>query len=122
MNEFTSGDFNKYGNVYSLKSTIVPDASGHVDETDPTNWQLIGPRHFNIVPKGSKEFTVNDQVNANISHQLTTTYDRLSKSFTEKYKFIYQGRTFSLAGPGVNVKERNRWISFPAIESPRAAG
>lgn len=122
MNKYTSGDFNKYGNVYQLSPSAVPDASGHINEADPNNWKLVGPRHFNIVPKGSKEFMVGSQLNSNVTHQLTTTYDRQSKAFSTKDKFVYQGRTFSFYGPGINVDERNRWISFPAVESPMAAG
>jgi hypothetical protein len=122
MNKYTSGDFNKYGNVYSLKANLTPDASGHVNEADPDNWNLVGPRHFKIMPRGSKEFMVGSQLNSNVTHLLATTYDRQSKALSTKDKFVYQGRTFSLYGPGINVDEKNRFIEFPAIESPMAAG
>lgn len=118
MTPFTAGDFNKVGKVYRIKETVTPDASGHIDETDENNWRLVALRHFNIVPKGSREFLIGDQVNANVTHQLTTNYDKQSKQFTTQDKFIYQGRTFSFNGPGINVLEKNRWLSFPAIESP----
>ncbi len=115
---FTSGDFNKLGKVYRISESAVPDTSGHIDESNDANWRLIGPRHFNIVPKGSREFLVGDQVNAQTTHQLATTFDKQSKAFSTKDKFIYQGRTFSFSGPGQNVLERNRWLAFPAIELP----
>lgn len=113
---FNSGMFNKLGNVYRLSANATVDGSGKVDETLDSNWQLVGPRHFNIVPSSSREFLLGDQLRAVVSHQVTTLYDRQSKGFTERFKFVYQGRIFNFAGPGLNVEERNRWISFPANE------
>jgi len=116
--KYSAGDFNRLGKVYCIKETATPDSSGHIDETDEANWRLIGPRHFKIVPASSREFIVGDQLNAQVSHQLATTYDKQANRFTTKHKFVYQGRTFSFAGPGINVEERNRWLAFPAIEVP----
>jgi len=113
---YTAGDFNKVGKVYRIKSTATIESDGKIDESLESNWELVSSRHFQILPSSSKSFLVGDQLNAQISHQLTTRYDKQSKAFTEKHKFIYQGRVFHFSGPGLNVEERNRFIAFPAIE------
>jgi len=113
---FRAGDFNKYGKVYRLSASATKDAAGHIDEMNDANWELVGPRHFNIKPATTKEFILGDQLHINVTHLITTTYDKQSSVFSEKQKFVYNNRTFNFAGRGLNVDELNRWLSFPASE------
>ena len=102
--------------VWRLKEGITPDAAGHVDETDESNWRIVGNRWVKLTPKGSKEFFRGQQVAEDITHQVTMRYDSESAKFTTKDRLTYHGRVFNMAGPGVNTDEMDVLLTFPATE------
>jgi len=110
-----TGTLRHHGMIWELSA--VPDAAGHIDETDDTNWAEVGARYCEIIPKGSREFFRGQQVAEQITHQITFRFDAQSKDFHAAMRFErHDGRRFNFAGPGVNTGEADEWLVFPAIE------
>lgn len=107
---------NKYISVYRLKAGLTVNASGHIDETDSSNWGLYGNFWAAIATKGSKEFARGGEVAAEITHQLTIKYSSMANGITTKMRVNYQGRIFNIAQPPTNKNEENEWLVFNAIE------
>lgn len=100
-----------------LKLSATPDAAGHIDETDESNWRPLGDKRWiRPVPRGSREFFRGEQVAAEITHMIEMRCDSISETYTTWMKIKWRGRTLNLAGPGVNVDEEDRLLRFPAIE------
>lgn len=102
--------------VRRLKDGLTPDASGHVDETDTSNWETLGSFWFAVVTKGSKEFARGEEVAAEITHELWCKYSAKANQITTKMQAVRMGRTFNISEPPRNVDEGNQWLVFKAIE------
>jgi SPP1 family predicted phage head-tail adaptor len=102
--------------IQRLKTGLTPDASGQIDETDSSNWTNHGKFYAEIITKGSREFFQGEQVNADITHQITVRYSTLAAGITTKMQVLYGGRIMNISEPPRNVNEQNQWLVFGAIE------
>ncbi len=102
--------------VRRLKSSIAPDASGHVNEADPTNWETFTKQWASVVPRGSREFFRREQVAADITHQVELLYNSDSRQITQKCQLILDGRVLNIAEPPRNVDEDNHSLRFACVE------
>lgn len=109
-----AGELNRRVEVRVLSAT--PDASGHVDETDDSNWIVIARRWCKLTPRGSREFFRGQQVAAEITHQVTMRFDSESRRFTTGNQLKMDDRKFNISGPPVNVEEAGVLYQFPAVE------
>ena len=106
----------RYIAIQRLKTGLTPDASGHIDETLSSNWTVHGRFWAEFITKGSKEFFRGEQVNADITHQITVRHSTLAMGITTKMQVLYGGRTMNIDGPPRNINEQNEWLVFGAIE------
>lgn len=67
----------------------TPDAGGHVDLTQNSNWNPVGSRKFRFVSHGGREGRVFDQVQAETTHVLELTEDPLTKTILPKWRMKY---------------------------------
>jgi SPP1 family predicted phage head-tail adaptor len=102
--------------IQRLKTGLTPDASGQIDETDSSNWTNHGKFYAEFITKGSREFFRGEQVNADITHQITVRYSTLAAGITTKMQVLYGGRIMNISEPPRNVNEQNQWLVFGAIE------
>lgn len=112
----TAKKLDKQVTVKRIKTGLTPDAAGHIDETNEANWITYGTFYCEIVTKGSREFFRGEQVNADITHQITIRHSTSSAGITTSMKLVYQGRTFNISEPPRNVNEDNEWLVFGAVE------
>lgn len=113
-----AGKFNRRASIMRLRESLTPDSAGHIDESNADNWRLVrANRKCRIIPSGSREFLVGDQVNAQITHMIEFRYDSESKNYGAKDKAVIGDRTFNFSGPGMNVGEDDVLLRFPAIEA-----
>lgn len=113
-----AGKLLRRGQLQRVKSTVFPDASGHVDLTNDSNWEFVQNRWFSIVPAGSKQFLIGDQQRADVTHQLTMRYDSMSSSVTEGWRLKHRGVTYNFSGPPVDRNLDKVLLDFPAIAIP----
>ena len=103
--------------VERITSGATIDASGHVDESVSANWEVVRRlRKCMIVPASSREFIVGDQLNQQVTHQITMRMDSESTGYNSGNRLKYGDRVFNLAGPGINVNEDDVLMAFPAVE------
>jgi len=102
--------------VKRLKTSSVPDASGHVDESDSTNWEIFTRQWCSVNPRGSREFFRREQVAADITHQVEMLFNSDSSRITEKMKIVFKGRTLNIAEPPRNIDENDHSLVFACIE------
>ncbi len=102
--------------VRRIKSSIAPDASGHVNEADEANWEIFTKQWSDITPRGSREFFRGEQVAADITHQVEMLYNSESKQITTKHQIVMDGRRFNIAEPPRNVDEMNHSLRFACTE------
>lgn len=108
--------YNERITVQCLKAA-VPDASGHVVQSDPTNWITFYPCWANIVPAGSREFFRGQQVAADITHQVTIRFCQKAALVATDMRILFKSRVFSISGPPRNLNEQNSEIVFACIEA-----
>lgn len=107
--------------VQRYKQTAVPDQGGHIDESDPNNWETAteigdnGGLWAYIVPRTSREFVRADQVIADVTHQVELDYQS-AKGLKDKMRLRDGDRVFNVAGPPVNVEERNQVMRLTVVE------
>ena len=113
-----AGKLLRRGQLQRIKSTVVPDASGHVDLTKDANWEFVQNRWFSIVPSGSKQFLLGDQLRADVTHQITMRYDSMSSSVTKGWRLQHRGTTYNFSGPPVDRNLDRVLLDFPAVSIP----
>lgn len=111
-----SNDLNRYVTVKRIKSTATVDASGHIDETDNANWETLANEYCQIISQGSREFVVGDQLNQQLTHQITMRYSPRAAAYTTSMRLDYDGRKLNIAGPPQNIDEQNKWLRFGVTE------
>lgn len=112
-----AGTRDKLVSVQRLKPSVAPDASGHVDESNPANWEPFCKFWCSLLPRGSREFFRGQQVAADITHQVETTLPNDDASrVTTKMRISCNGRTFNIAEPPRNVDEQNHSLVFAVVE------
>lgn len=104
-----------------LKTSAIPDSSGHIDESNPANWEpatnvgTAGRLWIGLAPRGSREFFRQEQVSADITHAANAAYQD-AKNVTKKMRFLFKGRTLNISEPPRNVDENNHSLVFACVE------
>jgi SPP1 family predicted phage head-tail adaptor len=111
-----AGVRNDLVSVKRLKSSAVPDASGHVDESDPANWETFTKQWCSVNPRGSREFFRGQQVAADITHQVEMLFNSDSNKITTKMRIMFKGRRLNVAEPPRNIDENDHSLVFACTE------
>lgn len=111
-----AGTRNKLVSVYQISRNAVVDEAGHVDESNPDNWELLGKHWCGLMPRGSREFFRREQVAADITHQVEMPYSSQANAITTKMKFCFDGRTLAIAEAPRNEYENNHSLVFACKE------
>jgi SPP1 family predicted phage head-tail adaptor len=106
----------KYVTVRKLRSGLTPNASGHIDETDETNWTNAGQEWAEFITQGSREFFRGEEIAADITHQVTMRWNRRAATYTTDMQLKMGGRTFHIAAPPVNIDEQDLYLRFATKE------
>lgn len=69
-----------------------------------------------IEPLSGREFFSAQQVNAELTSKITVGYDSKTSVVTQKMRITYNGRTFRIVAPPINIEERNREILLMCSE------
>jgi head-tail adaptor len=116
-----AGARNTLATVYRLKRTAEKDGNGNIDQTEATNWEIAtevgdsGRLWVGIADRGSREFIRGEQFAAEITHQVTCLY-AAGKRLKTGMRFVFGGRTVNIAGPPVNLMQKNAELVFPGAE------
>ena len=113
-----AGKLLRRGSLERIKSTTTPDASGHINLTDDSNWEFVTKRWFSIIPSNSKEFLIGDQQRGDVTHQITMRYDSLSSGVTTAWRLKHRNKIYNIAGPPMDRNMDHVLLDFPAIEIP----
>ncbi len=107
---------NKYVSVQRIKTSSVPDDSGHIVEANDANWETFTHQWVSVVPRGSREFFRGEQVAADITHQVEGLLNDESKLMTTGQRIIMDGRRLNIAEPPRNVDEQDHSLRFACVE------
>lgn len=102
--------------VQKIKSGLTQNASGHIDETNDSNWTIAGTEWVELVTRGSREFFRGQEIAADITHQITMRWSKKAESYTTDMRIKYGTRTLHIAEPPKNVDEKNEWLVFATKE------
>lgn len=102
--------------VEKKKSNMTPNASGHIDETNDSNWTIAGKEWVELITRGSREFFRGQEVASDITHQVTMRWSKQASEYTNDMRIKFEGRKFNISEPPRNVDEQNMWLVFAAIE------
>ncbi len=109
---------NKLITVQRLRRGTAPNAGGHVDESDDTNWEDFCKVWANVSPRGSREFFRREQVAADITHQVEILYSAKANQITSGMRVTFSGRKLNISGPPRNTDEANHSLVMACIEVP----
>lgn len=112
------GKFDKRITIYRLKSSLTPNAGGHVDETDDSNWQHVGKEWAACKTNGTREVLIDDQLRQFSTHIWTIRYSNTAATYATGMQLRMGGRKFNIAEPPFNQDEQNEWIIINTIEVP----
>lgn len=105
--------------VHALKTSLTPNAGGHVDETDETKWRQVGREWAAVKTMGTREVVIDDQVRAFSTHEWTIRCPRNGESpYTTGMQLRMGGRRFNISEPPYILDEQNEWIVINTIEVP----
>jgi SPP1 family predicted phage head-tail adaptor len=93
-----------------------PDAGGHIDESNPANWETFTKQWCSVNPRGSREFFRREQVAADITHQVEMLFNSESNRITTKMRIMFKGRRLNIAEPPRNIDENNHSLVFACVE------
>lgn len=113
-----ANDLNRYVTIQRLNPAATPDAGGHINETIDANWMNVGTEWCQIITQGSREFVVGQQLDQQITHQVSMRFSPSATKYTTKFRLTFEGRILNFAGPPQNVDEKDKWLRFPAFETP----
>lgn len=102
--------------IEQLREALTPDAAGHIDESDDENWECYCQAAAKIVPVGSREFFGADQVQANVTHQITVRHCSEAEAITTAHRVRFGTRVFNVASPPVDPDDLRASLVFNAIE------
>ena len=106
-----AGDIRQRITIEKLDESATPDAAGHVD-----SWVTHFRCWSRLVPVGSREFFGANQVQANVTHQVTVRACTETRAVTAAMRFTYGGSTYNLSGPPFDPDGRRAWLVFNAIQ------
>lgn len=94
----------------------TPDAAGHVDESSAANWEQYARVSAAIVAKSSREFWGADQVQADVTHQITIRWSRTADAIEADMRVRDGDKTYNLSGPPFDPDGQRRVLKLNAIE------
>ena len=80
---------------------------------DVESWVDIATIWADFLPKRSKEFYAEQQVNAELTAVISIRY---RSDFGERDRVIYVGRTYEVIGQPINIEMRNRELQISVRE------
>lgn len=98
-----------------LKPGLAPDAGGHIDESNPLNWENHASAWVAIHPRGSREFFRREQVAADITHAIEALYVDV-RDVTDEMRIKSGTSILSIAEPPRNVDQNNHTLVFACKE------
>lgn len=96
--------------------TAPPDAGGHIDESVDGNWEVVTKQWVSIISRDSREFPRQEQLAADITHQVEMLYNSESKLITVKMRVFFDGRKLAISEPPRNTDENNHSLVFACVE------
>jgi len=113
------GKLNQRITVHALKTSLTPNAGGHVDETSDSNWRQVGREWATCKSRGTREVVIDDQVRAFSTQEWTIRCPRSGVSpYTTGMQLRMNGRRFNISEPPYILDEQNDWIVINTIEVP----
>lgn len=94
----------------------TPDAAGQVDTTVDANWSALGNIRVNFITKGSREWHLHDQTQAEVTHIIETPSTALSRSVGPTDRIVFDSRKFNVTG-AYDVDEARRVVRFEVTEA-----
>lgn len=70
-------------------------------------WNKVQEIYAAVEPIGSRERLQNNQIEAGITHRVTSRY---TASLTTKSRLLFRGRYLHVVGPPINTDERDREV------------
>lgn len=103
------------GTIQSPGTT--PDAAGHVDLTQNSNWTSRGIRKFRFLRHGGREGRVFDQVQSETTHVMEMQADVLTKQMVPKWRVKYGSSYLNITAIYESPEMPNRRLYVEAIEA-----
>lgn len=116
MNGTNAGKYRTRVQIRRLKSSLTPDAAGQINETTAANWETYIKRWAEIITKGSREFLVGDQQNAQITHLVRVRSDSDTRAALTGMRLEFDGRILSIAEPPRDRDEQRIEVEFACVE------
>lgn len=116
MIDHRAGKYRDLWTVRRLKSTIAPDVSGHVNESDENNWENWGTLWCFEDTKPGRESLTGDQLTAASRSVLQARYSSKSVALTTSMKLKRGSRVVSVATPPVDVDGQRKEVEFSITE------
>lgn len=107
---------NRRVTVQQIKSDATPDAAGQIDESNNDNWEAYIRVAAAIVAKSSKEFFGADQVQADITHQLTLRWSRKADAIEARMRIIDGSKQYNLSSAPFDPDGNRKILKLNAIE------
>lgn len=102
--------------VEQISGDAVVDAAGQLDESDASNWEAYTMAWAAIVAKSSREFWGADQVQADITHQLTMRWSRRLDAISPTMRIVDGAKIYNLASAPFDPDGKRRMLKLNAIE------
>jgi SPP1 family predicted phage head-tail adaptor len=108
--------FNRRLNVQRLKADAVVDDAGHVDESLDSNWETYTNVWAAVVAKSSREFWGADQVEADITHQITMRFNRINDAIQPEMRAKDGSRIYNLSSAPYDPDGLRKQLKINAVE------
>jgi head-tail adaptor len=92
-----------------------PDATGHVDLTDPANWKQYTAIRVNFITKGGREGRMFDQIQSQVNLLAHTRSTKQTRGIHPDMRLIHDGRTFNISA-AYDVNESKDVVQLELIE------
>ncbi len=102
--------------VEQIKSTATPAADGHIDKSDPSNWEEITTAYANIIPQTSREFWQFRGLRTDMTHAIEVRYLENIKNLTTENRLKFGSRYFNVTGV-FDMNEEHRVLVITAKEA-----
>lgn len=102
--------------VQRIASDAAIDAAGQIDESDNSIWETYTPAWAAIVAKASREFWGADQVQADITHQLTLRWTAKNDAIEPTMRIIDGAKIYNLTSAPFDPDGKRRTLKLNAVE------
>jgi len=74
----------------------TPDASGHIDWEDSSNWSSYGQLKVNFLSRGGREGRVFDQIQVEATHIAEAPSTTASRAVDESMRLVFDSRNYNI--------------------------